>query len=173
MLKTVSLSKYFCLGYFRLSEMHRYTDPGSGCRSAPGLSQYLITFPSKLPLKRPPRSELCPCVSADPYPDPVRRKGVTWEAVRLLSHGSCLQAGHTGGGGVLERSLCIEWRPAVFFHVAPRPPPPLQTQQAEELLSPQASYGNPCYKSQGESAAPAFAFYLTNCCVSVSSCSYW
>lgn len=41
-----------------------------------------------------------------------RRKGVTWEAVRLLSHGSCLQA-EPRGGGVLERSLRKE-----FFHVA-------------------------------------------------------
>lgn len=43
--------------------------------------------------------------------------GVTWEAVRLLSHGSCLQP-DLRGGGVLERSLCKR-NLAVFFHVAP------------------------------------------------------
>lgn len=41
------------------------------------------------------------------------RAGVTWKAVRLLSHGLCLQA-ELRGGGVLQRSLCKK-KPAVFF----------------------------------------------------------
>lgn len=45
------------------------------------------------------------------------RKGVTWEAVRLLSHGSCFQAEQRRGRslGVAVRSE----RPALDFHVAP------------------------------------------------------
>lgn len=45
------------------------------------------------------------------------RKGVTWEAVRLLSHGSCFQAeqrrGRSFGVGVRSE------RPALDFHVVP------------------------------------------------------
>lgn len=45
------------------------------------------------------------------------RKGVTWEAVRLLSHGSCFQAEQRRG-----RSLAVgvrSERPALDFHVVP------------------------------------------------------
>lgn len=44
-------------------------------------------------------------------------RGVTWEAVRLLSHGSCFQAQQRRGRsfGVAVRSE----RPALDFHVAP------------------------------------------------------
>lgn len=45
------------------------------------------------------------------------RKGVTWVAVRLLSHGSCFQAEQSRGRsfGVAVRSE----GPALDFHVAP------------------------------------------------------
>lgn len=47
----------------------------------------------------------------------VRGAGVTWETVRLMSHGLCLQA-ELRGGGASERSLCKKNKSATFFHEA-------------------------------------------------------
>lgn len=45
--------------------------------------------------------------------------GVTWEAVRLLSHGLCLQADLTEGG-VSGRSLWKKKHSTAAFHVGPQ-----------------------------------------------------
>lgn len=72
----------------------------------------------------------------------VRRGRVTWEVVRPLSHGSCLQAELTGGGGVLLKSLCKR-KLEVFFHVAP-------LNKLKSSLHQTACHGNPCHQSKGE-----------------------
>lgn len=71
------------------------------------------------------------------------RKGVTWEAVRLLSHGSCFQAEQRRGRslGVAVRSE----RPALDFHVAP------STSGREASKQEKACDGDSSHKPEGES----------------------
>lgn len=72
----------------------------------------------------------------------VRRGRVTWEAVRLLSHGSCLQAELTGGGGVLGEKFVQE---ETWSLLSCGPLNKLKSSSHQT-----ACHGNPCHQSKGE-----------------------